>query len=331
MPIPDEQVVARRLAAPWGLAFLPDGSALVTVRDTAEVLRVGTDREPEVLGRVDGVAHGGEGGLLGIAVSPTFAQDDTFYVYHTTQRDNRVQRMRLKPGSFVAGRVVVDGIPRAGTHNGGRIAFGPDGYLYVTTGDAGVTSRSQDPDSLGGKIMRLAVDGSPAPGNPDQGSPVWSRGHRNVQGIGWDASGRMFASEFGQDTWDELNIIRTGRNYGWPLAEGRGGGGGLVDPIVTWRTADASPSGIAVVGTGDGGPTTVLVAALRGRSLWRVDVDGRGEVLDRRRLLVGRYGRLRAVEVGPDGRVWLLTSNTSRGDPEADDDRVIVLAPDALG
>lgn len=323
--------MARRLAAPWGLSFLPDGSALVTVRDTAEVLRVGTDREPEVLGRVDGVAHGGEGGLLGIAVSPTFAEDDTFFVYYTAQRDNRVQRMRLTAGGFTAGRVVVDGIPRSGTHNGGRIAFGPDGYLYVTTGDAGVPSRAQDPESLGGKILRLTSGGSPATGNPDPGSPVWSLGHRNVQGIGWDSSGRMLASEFGQDTWDELNIIRPGRNYGWPVVEGRGGGAGLVDPIVIWRTADASPSGIAVLGVGDDGSTTVLVAALRGRSLWRVDVDQRGEVLDRRRLLEGRYGRLRAVEVGPDGRIWLLTSNTSRGNPEADDDRVIVLAPDVLG
>jgi glucose/arabinose dehydrogenase len=325
--------VATGLRGPWALAFLPDGSALLTVRDSAEVLRVRRGGAPQSVGTVPGVAHGGEGGLLGIAVSPTFAADRTAFVYLTTVTDNRVLRLRVElPGDGAASQAggltveqaVLTGIPRAAIHNGGRIAFGPDGFLYVATGDAGDTRHSQDLGSLGGKILRITAQGEPAPGNPLRGSPLWSWGHRNVQGLAWDDRGRMFASEFGQSTWDELNLITGGGNYGWPQVEGIGADPDFIDPLVQWRTSDASASGIAVA------DDAVYLAALRGESLWRVPLlptTAAAVVGEPERLLRATYGRLRAVEVDDSGHFWLLTSNTTRGTPRPGDDRVVVLDP----
>ncbi|WP_246005990.1 PQQ-dependent sugar dehydrogenase [Georgenia muralis] len=321
---PDGPVVlASGLHVPWGLALLPDGSALVTLRDRGEVLRVREGAEPVSLGEVPGVFPGGEGGLLGVAVAPGDGDADPLvYLYLTTQRDNRVLRMRLEGDALVEDRVILEGIPRGQNHNGGRLAFGPDGYLYVTTGDAGQARHAQDPASLGGKILRVDGDGRVPPDNPDPGSPVWTLGHRNVQGLAWAPDGRLFASEFGQNTWDELNLIIRGENYGWPTVEGVGGQADFTDPLVQWPTADASPSGIAVA---DG---AVWLAALRGESLWRVPLDGGGDAVgEPQRLLEGEYGRMRTVVADEDGRLWLLTSNTFRGEPAPDDDRLVRLDP----
>lgn len=316
----DVTEVVGDLDVPWDIAFLPDGDALVTLRDRGEVVRI-ADGEVSSAGTVPGVVADGEGGLLGLAVSPDFAHDESVYVYATTAGDNRVLRMTLGDKGLSDAEPVLTGIPKAGHHNGGRIAFGPDGQLYVATGDAGDTSAAQDPDSLGGKILRITSNGDPAPGNPDPGSPVWSSGHRNVQGLAWDTDGVMWASEFGQDTWDELNRIEPGGNYGWPQVEGDGGEDEFVDPVATWATADASPSGIAVAPDG-----SVVMAALRGKSLWRVPVTGEGQdasVGEPERLLEDRHGRLRDVELAPDGSLWVLTSNTFRGAPRDGDDRVL--------
>jgi len=252
--------IATGLPVPWGLALLPDGSALVTLRDQGEVLQVRAGTAAVSLGRVPGVEPDGEGGLLGIAVSPTFASDGSVLVYFTSAADNRVIRMTLANGTLTPGPVIVEGIPKAGFHNGGRLAFGPDGYLYVSTGDAGQRDAAQDKASLGGKILRVTDGGAPAPGNPFPGSRVWSLGHRNVQGLAWTKTGAMYASEFGQNTWDELNRILPGQNYGWPVVEGITGRSGFVDPISQWTTAEASPSGIAV-----GADGAVYMAALRVR------------------------------------------------------------------
>jgi glucose/arabinose dehydrogenase len=307
------ETVATGLTTPWGLAFLPDGSALVAERDTGHIRQVrrggGAPRE---VYRVPGVEAGGEGGLLGIAVARDFASTALVYAYFTSSSDNRIVRFRLGQGG--APQVIFDGLTRGGRHNGGRLAFGPDGMLYVGTGDAGDTSQSQDADDPNGKILRLTPDGKPAPGNPRSGSPVWTLGHRNVQGLAWDAAGRMYATEFGQDRFDEVNIIEPGRNYGWPEVEGTGGRRGYTDPIVTWRTSEASPSGAAISGR------TLYVAALRGERLWLVPLDG-GTA---RPELAGRYGRLRTVAVAPDGALWLTTSNTDgRGDVRDGDDRIL--------
>ncbi len=319
-PLPATRTIATGLPLPWGLAFLPDGTALVTLRDQAEVLHISEGAGPVSVGRVSEVVPGGEGGLLGIAVSPTFATDRAVFAYLTSADDNRVMRMTFDGVSLKPGVVIVKDIPKAGNHNGGRLAFGPDGFLYISTGDAGQRDAAQDKGSLGGKILRVTTEGSPAPGNPFPGSPIWSLGHRNVQGLAWDNAGTMYASEFGQNTWDELNRIEPGRNYGWPEVEGIGRRSGFVDPIRQWPTADASPSGITV-----GADGAIYMAALRGESLWRIPLDGAGNAGVPERLLQGRYGRLRTVAPAPDGRLWLVTSNTFRGTLQPGDDRILAL------
>jgi glucose/arabinose dehydrogenase len=307
------ETVATGLTTPWGLAFLPDGSALVAERDTGHILQVrrggGAPRE---VYRVPGVEPGGEGGLLGIAVARDFASTALVYAYFTSSSDNRIVRFRLGQGG--APQVIFDGLTRGGRHNGGRLAFGPDGMLYVGTGDAGDTSQAQDADDPNGKILRLTPDGKPAPGNPRAGSPVWTLGHRNVQGLAWDAAGRMYATEFGQDRFDEVNLIEPGHNYGWPEVEGTGGRRGYTDPIISWHTSEASPSGAAIVGR------TLYAAGLRGERLWLVPLDGGTARAEFR----GRYGRLRTVAVAPDGALWLTTSNTDgRGNERDGDDRIL--------
>jgi glucose/arabinose dehydrogenase len=271
---------------------------------------------PEQVYRVPGVVAEGEGGLLGIALSPAYERDRYVYAYFTAARDNRIVRFRL--GEQGRPEVVFDGLAKAENHNGGRIAFGPDGMFYVGTGDAGRPELSQDPDRPNGKILRLTPDGEPAPGNPTEGSAVYSLGHRNVQGLAWDEAGRMYGIEFGQDRQDEVNLIEPGANYGWPEVEGRGETGSrFTNPLVTWRTDEASPSG-AVVASG-----TLYVAALVGERLWTVPLRD-GELGEPRAELRGKYGRLRTVAVAPDGALWLTTSNTDGyGDPRAGDDRIL--------
>jgi glucose/arabinose dehydrogenase len=313
--------VATGFDVPWGLVFLPDGSALLSERDTARILSVSADGGVTEVGPVEGVQPGGEGGLLGLAVAPD--SPETIYAYFTAAEDNRVVRMPYRAGALGAAEVVVDGIPKAGNHNGGRLAFGPDGKLYVSTGDASRPERAQDLESLGGKILRLNPDGSIPADNPFGGSPVFSYGHRNVQGLAFDEDGNLWASEFGQNTWDELNLIQAGQNYGWPVVEGVGGDDRFVDPVAQWSTDEASPSGIAFV------RDTVFVAALRGERLWQIPVqDGTaGSPAD---FAVGEFGRLRHAEVAPDGSLWVLTNNTARGTPREGDDRIlrVTLAPD---
>lgn len=309
------------LDRPWSIAVLPDGSALVSVRNTAEVHRVpapGSSGSSEVVGRVPDVVSEGEGGLLGLAVAPDFAADPVVYAYFTSPTDNRVAAIPFTNGRLGAPRVILDGIPRSRNHNGGRLAFGPDGQLYVTTGDAGETRLAQDLTSLGGKILRITPDGAPAPGNPFGGSPVWSYGHRNVQGLAWDARGRLYASEFGSNVWDELNVIEPGRNYGWPEVEGRAGNDDFVDPIAQWRTAEASPSGITI-----GPDGAVYLAALRGVSVWRVPLRGDGSAGTPERYLDGTYGRVRDIRFVA-GRAWILTNNGT-------DDRLVSLPPSDVG
>ncbi|GGO70476.1 PQQ-dependent sugar dehydrogenase [Nocardioides deserti] len=315
------------LEAPWGLDFFADGDAIVTERDTTRVLRVSPDGEVTELGTIDAAAPGGEAGLLGVALSPDFEQDRLVYLYVTTAEDNRVVRAELDGDRLGATEDVLTGIPNGSIHDGGRLLFGPDGHLYVSTGEIGEPERAQDRDDLGGKILRITTDGEPAPGNPFD-SPVWSWGHRNVQGLAFDGEGRLWASEFGDSTWDELNLVEKGANYGWPGVEGRAEGtiqGGpseeFVDPQAQWRTDEASPSGLAHA---DG---HLYLAALRGERLWRVPVEGDGAG-EPEAFLVGDHGRMRTVAFAPDGRLWLTTSNRDgRAEPREGDDRILVLKP----
>lgn len=314
-------VLATGLVAPWGLAFLPDGSALLSERDSRLIKSVARNGAVHTVQRMSEADSSGEGGLLGIAVSPDYARDRLVYAYYTTASDNRIARFRLGERP----QPIVTGIPVSGIHNGGRIAFGPDGYLYAGTGDASERGRSQDVTSLGGKVLRMTAAGQPAPGNPLPGSLVWSFGHRNVQGLAWDSHGRLFASEFGQNRHDEVNRILPKHNYGWPTVEGMGGGARFTDPLVTWAPDQASPSGIAIL------DQTIYVACLKGERLWRIPIHDDGTLGHPQSLLEGTYGRLRHVAVAPDGSLWVLTSNRDgRGDPGPTDDRLLRVDPAAL-
>ncbi|MFE9032088.1 PQQ-dependent sugar dehydrogenase [Streptomyces iakyrus] len=320
------RTVAEGLDSPWGLAPLPGGGLLVSSRDDGTIVRVDekTGKKTE-LGEVPGVSAAGEGGLLGIALSPDYASDRMVYAYFTSASDNRIVRMiydERKPSGEQLGApdTVFRGIPKGFIHNGGRIEFGPDKMLYVGTGESGDTGLSQDKDSVGGKILRLTPEGEPAPGNPFPDSPVYSYGHRNVQGLAWDGKQRLFASEFGQDTWDELNAIKPGDNYGWPEAEGRSDDGGFRNPVDQWTTAEASPSGIAYA------EGSVWMAGLRGKRLWRIPLNGTEASAEPQAFLEGEYGRLRTVVPAGGDRLWLVTSNTDgRGSPKNGDDRILEL------
>jgi glucose/arabinose dehydrogenase len=295
--------VARGLSVPWSLAPLPGGGALVSERDSALLKRVDAGGAVTVLGQVPGVVPGGEGGLLGLALSPSFGTDGLVYAYLTSSSDNRVVRFRLAPGPTGV-EPVVTGIPKGSIHNGGRLRFGPDGLLHVGTGDAGVSSRAPDPASLAGKVLRVAPDGAVPTG---QGSRVLSRGHRNVQGLAFDDEGRLWASELGQSTFDEVNLVRPGRDHGWPAVEGLGRRAPYVDPQVTWSPAEASPSG-AIFAAG-----SLWVAALRGQRLWQVPLAGppsAGVAARPRAHLVGAAGRLRDVQQVADGSLWVLTNES---------------------
>jgi glucose/arabinose dehydrogenase len=314
------QIVATGLATPWGMAFLPDGSAVVAERDSARLLQVRAGSSPVVLGTVSGVVPGGEGGLLGLAVSPTFSQDNLVYAYFTAANDNRIVRFPL---NAVANQtVVLSGLAKATIHNGGRIAFGPDGMLYAGVGDAGQTANAQNQQSRNGKILRMRPDGTVPPDNPFANSLVYSLGHRNVQGLAWDAQDRLYATEFGQNTWDEVNQIVAGGNYGWPTVEGIGNNPGFRNPIVQWSTAEASPSGAAIANN------TLFAAALRGTRLWAVPLTSSGGAGTPVAELQGQFGRLRTVVAGPDGWLWVTTSNRDgRGTPAASDDRILRFPP----
>ena len=310
----DQPTVAEKIDAelqlPWSTVFLPDGTAVISERDSARLRSIapGSGSGPAgTIGTVPDVVPGGEGGLLGLALSPDFARDRYLYAYYTSAGDNRVARLRLEKrvGELELGpsEVIFTGIPKAATHNGGRIRFGPDGNLYVGTGDSQRRGQPQDPNALGGKILRLTADGRPAPGNPFAGNPVYSLGHRNVQGLAWDSAGRLWASEFGPDVDDELNLIVPGGNYGWPEVTGAPHRAGLLDAKVVWpSTSESSPSGLEIVGD------TAYLGALRGQRLWGVALNGEfaGDPVG---YFTRVYGRIRDVSLAPDGRLWVLSNN----------------------
>ncbi|MGW0777399.1 PQQ-dependent sugar dehydrogenase [Streptomyces sp. NPDC002835] len=314
------------LDTPWGVAALPGGDLLVSSRDEGTITRIdaASGKKTEV-GSVPGVEPGGEGGLMGLALSPSFASDHQIYAYFTTASDNRIARLlydEQKPAGQQLGApdTVLRGIPKGVIHNGGRIAFGPDKMLYAGTGETGDTGLAQDKESLGGKILRMTPDGEPVHGNPEADSVVYSYGHRNVQGLAWDSEKRLWAAEFGQNTWDELNLIEPGKNYGWPEAEGKGGGSEFVDPVAQWKTTEASPSGIAYA------EGSIWMAGLRGERLWRIPLAGAEPSADPQPFLEEEHGRLRTVVSAGGNKLWLVTSETDgRGTPEAGDDKILQL------
>ncbi len=325
-PVGEPVVIASGLEAPWSILRLPDGATLISERDTTrvrELLPTGSLRDA---GTVSAAQPSGEGGLLGLAFLADSAAPGGagwVYAYFSTATDNRIERMPLagSPGSHSLGAptLVLAGIPRAGNHNGGRIAFGPDGALYATAGDAGNTANAQNLETLGGKILRMTSTGEVPEDNPF-GTLVYSFGHRNPQGLAWDSHEQLWASEFGQNTWDELNRIVPGGNYGWPLVEGQAGAPGSIDPERQWSTDQASPSGIAIVND------TIFMASLRGQRLWSIPITG-SSTAPPTEWFVHSYGRLRDVVSGPAGTLWFVSNNTDgRGAPAADDDRLLQVA-----
>jgi glucose/arabinose dehydrogenase len=315
---------------PWGLSFLPDGSALISSRDTGKIHRVLTNGTVTLLGQVDGVSDTAEGGLLGLAVSPDFGTHRTVFAYVSGEPSNRIVALRIDDdfSSLRVERTILAGITSDNRHHGGRLVFDPEGNLWIGTGDAFDGTLAQDPSSLNGKVLRIRPDGSVPSGNPSS-SPVFSMGHRNVQGIAFGADGTVYASEFGHRTWDEVNVLQPGRNYGWPLSEGNQGDFGQ-RPIVTFHPDEASPSGIAYAGG------SLWMASLRGQRLWQIPVHN-GEVTGEPVAhFQSRWGRIRTVEVAPDRSLWLLTSNTDEatwgGTPPRDgDDRLLRVELHRLG
>lgn len=321
-------VVAENLEIPWDVAFLPDGELLVTERPgTVLLLKQGVEIP------VEGVRHIGEGGLMGVALHPDFSSNQFVYLYHTTETDdglrNRIVRYTLRDTTLTFDRVIIDDIPGARYHDGGRIAFGPDGYLYATIGDATNADLAQDPTTLHGTVIRLTPEGEIPADNPFD-SPVYSYGHRNPQGLTWDAAGRLWSTEHGRSVlgsgFDELNLLEPGANYGWPESEGDTVESGTVAPArhstaeVTW-----APASVAYH------QGSIFFAGLRGETLYQAVLEGE-TVVDWREHLVGEYGRLRTVTVGPDGFLYVTTSNRDgRGDtPAPTDDRILRIDPAQL-
>jgi glucose/arabinose dehydrogenase len=294
---------------------------------------------------VSGVLQSGEGGLMGIAFHPDFAHEPYVYAAHTYatlgRTRNRLVRMRWNGQSLGEATVLLDGLPGGGIHNGSRVVVGPDRMLYMTTGDAGSSDNAQDKSSLGGKILRLTLDGRPAPGNPF-GTAVWSYGHRNPQGLVFHpVTGVLYETEHGPGDNDEVNIIRSGGNYGWPDVHGfcdddvgseRGfcQRNNVIEPLVAWTpTIAISGADLYLSDRIPGWRGSLLATSLAGRTLYRLPLSADGtRITAREPLLAGRYGRLRDVLVAPNGDVYLATSNRDgRGSPQSDDDRILRLSP----
>lgn len=322
-PKQDVEIIAEHLDIPWEMVFLPDGSMLVTERPGTLVK---IQKEKKTI-PISGVEHRGEGGLLGLALHPDFARNNFIYVYLTTQDDgkllNRVERYVLRDSSVTDRVVILDGIPGSSQHDGGRIAFGPDKKLYITTGDAGTSSNAQDTSSLSGKILRVNDDGSIPSDNPFS-SAVYSYGHRNPQGLAWDKGQVLWATEHGRSVpksgFDEVNRIEKGKNYGWPTIQGDESRAGMETPVIHSGANDTwAPSGMAVVGN------TLFFTGLRGQALYSARIEG-GTLQDLTTSVSQEYGRLRTVVVGADTRLYILTNNTDgRGKPKSGDDKIIRL------
>lgn len=319
-----EAIVAEGLEIPWDIAFLPGGSMLATLR-AGTVLHA----ESGTVFPVEGVRHIGEGGLLGIALHPDFADNRFVYLYQTTEEsgalENRIVRYIYDGESLLFDRLVLGGIPGSRTHDGGRIRFGPDGFLYATTGDAGDEDAAQDLGSLAGKILRMTDSGAPAPGNPF-GTLVYSYGHRNPQGLAWDDEERLWATEHGRSGarsgFDEINLIEPGGNYGWPESEGDTVREGTVAPALHSTADDTWAPASAAWHEG-----SLYFGGLRGEALYEAVIEGE-TVSELKEHFKNEFGRIRTVKIGPDGFVYLTTSNRDgRGDPAEGDDRIIRIHP----
>lgn len=318
----DIKVIVKNLNIPWEIVFLNKQEMLVTQR-SGELLKVNMNGESSVITEVEGVEHVGEGGLLGMALDPDFSKNNYIYLYLTTQTDrglvNRIDRYEYSSNALFGKSTILDNIPGANYHDGGRIEFGPDGRLYATTGDAGQEALAQDPSNLNGKILRVT----------DEGYEVFSYGHRNPQGLAWDSQGRLWATEHGpsglQSGFDEANLIKEGENYGWPEIRGDETQVGMQSPVVQSGSEDTwAPAGAAIY------KNYIFFAGLRGQALYSAKIEGEN-LIDLKANFKNEYGRLRAVVLGPDNYLYITTSNRDgRGEPVEADDRIIRINPEIL-
>ena len=334
------------LEAPWSLVFLPDGRALVSERPgRIRLIQNGhLEKSPYAVFETTRGASGagdfflnlfarGEGGLMGLAVHPKFPTEPYIYAMYTWRGvrgvRNRIVRLVDRGTHGVFDKIVLGGVPGALFHNGGRIAFGPDGMLYATTGEIFEMHMAQDLKAFGGKVLRIDPDGGIPSDNPFPNSPVWSYGHRNPQGLAWHPeTGALYQSEHGPSgevgfgAHDEINIIEEGRNYGWPRIVGAPGRAPYVDPIAMWPNTSVPPAGMTFH------KGALYVATLRSEALIRLRIEGR-RVLSIERLFAGDeydgvLGRLRDAVDGPDGHLYVLTSNRDgRGSPRPGDDKIL--------
>ena len=320
--------LADNLEVPWALVFLPNRSILFTER-TGRVRFIDnkSNLAPSPIATIEDVLQIGEGGLMGIAIHPNFSKNHFVYLYYTYSNINnntlnRVTRFEFENNKLQNQTTIVDAIPGASNHNGGRIKFGPDKFLYITTGDAQEPSLAQNIKSLAGKILRVTDDGKPAPGNP-YGTQIYSYGHRNPQGLTWDEDGRLWATEHGPSALDELNIIEIGKNYGWPDITGDQTATGMENPIINSGSDTWASSGSAYYNG------SIFFAGLRGQALYQAVIDGHEVTLKEH--LKGELGRIREVIVGPDNLLYITTSNRDgRGIADKTDDKIIRVNPNKL-
>jgi glucose/arabinose dehydrogenase len=325
----DIQTVVQNLTIPWEIVFLPDGDMLVTERPGA-LLRIG--QETQTIQEIEGVEHIGEGGLLGLALHPNFAENGFLYFYLTAQTENglinRVERYKfnMDANSLSEKEIILDGINGASYHDGGRIKFGPDGLLYITTGDAGNENLAQDINSLNGKILRITAEGDVPEDNPFA-NEVWTYGHRNPQGLTWDDQGKLWVTEHGpsglQSGWDEINLVKAGQNYGWPVIKGGKQNEGMISPVIQSGADDTwAPAGILFL------KGSLFFAGLRGSALYQANVED-SQITNLIANFKNEFGRLRAVVLGPDGFIYITTSNLDgRGEVRPGDDKIIKINPE---
>lgn len=328
---PPVAILAKNLDTPWGIAFLPNKSMLVTERaGRVRLIDADGNLQSAPVATITSVREVGEGGLLGITLHPNFSSNNFVYLYYTYSENgsdtlNRVVRMVYR-GSLKDEKIIIDKIPGASNHNGGRIKFGPDGYLYITTGDAQNPSQAQNINSLGGKILRVTDEGKSAPNNPFHNS-IYSYGHRNSQGLAWNSKGQLWATEHGRSGvlsgLDELNLIERGKNYGWPTIQGNETRDGMETPKFNSASSTWAPAGAIFVGK------SLFFGGLKGETLYEVVI--KEDKIELKEHLSGQFGRIRDVVLSPDNLLYITTSNQDgRGNPGKSDDRIIRVNPQKL-